>query len=198
MQLSRWHADLRIPTLARSSASESSALTKPELQTLQQGFCGITHVSTSDSGEVCTWHRLVDLQPPESTPDAGWMVFHNTELLEETGIHGVYREIWQRLPDSTVRMIALTELAQRTEQAGVRWLIAGSYAMRVRPAQAPNHLLEISYGRLDLGYWHLQRSSLPELEGQRIAFSLQRDNEHTAVLQLEKSVSRCAIEEWRE
>ncbi len=171
MQLSQWHADLRIPAHARSSLSESSNLTTAEIRAVQQGFCGITHISHSDAGEMCTWHRLVDLQPPEPTADAGWMVFHNSERVEETGVHGVYREIWQRLPDSTGRMIVLNEPSSRLGLASTRWLIAGSYVMRVQPAASAHQCLEISYGQLVAGYWQIQHSCLPELEGQRMAFS---------------------------
>lgn len=58
MQLGRWHADLRISTGARTAL---------------QGFSGITQVSKTTQGEVCTWHRVVDYLPPGPTPtQAPW------------------------------------------------------------------------------------------------------------------------------
>jgi hypothetical protein len=198
MQLSHWHADLRIPAEARSLLPHAKQLDQTQLRTVQQGFCGITRIDHSDAGEACTWHRLQDYQPPEPTPDAGWMVFRDMETVEETGIHGVYREIWQRLSDSTGRLIALAAPAQLAGQANARILIAGNYLMRVQPTGSSIQGLEISFGFLSAGQWHLQHSTWPELEGQLVAFSLKRESESLAVLQINKAQCRCEILEWSE
>jgi hypothetical protein len=64
MQLGRWHVDLRVP------ASGNAPL---------QGFSGVTEVSQRPEGEVCTWRRLVDYEPPRATVDI-------LELLAATGV----------------------------------------------------------------------------------------------------------------
>jgi hypothetical protein len=117
LQLGRWHADLRIPatisTAIRATGSgwPLSKCSNLQLSLLatQQGFAGLTQVTSGEPGEVCTWHRVVDYQPPRSTVDAGVMVFESPDCMIETGIHDVYREVWHRLPNSTERLIALAE-----------------------------------------------------------------------------------------
>jgi len=170
MQLRRWHADLRVPApvFASRPVKPVSECTLQELQLLteQQGFCGVTEVSTATEGEVCTWHRLVDYQPPRPTPDAGWMVFESADCVIETGVHGVYREVWHRLPGSTGRLIALEERAPAAGMPGARLLIAGKYLMRVQPHQATGPDFEISFGEIIADQWHIERSTFPAFEGQ--------------------------------
>lgn len=198
MQLSHWHADLRIPAKARATQAGASPLSDTELHAVQQGFCGITEVSQTEAGEVCTWHRLIDYQPPEPVPDAGQMVFSDSETIEEIGIHSTYREIWQRLPGSTSCAIAFNEPALPSSQISARWLIAGRYAMRVRQAAHVASPVEISFGQIDSGQLHVQHSTWPELESQRLTFSVNRENDTTAVLQIKDATLRCEILEWNE
>lgn len=185
LQLGRWHADLRIPVAARAGLGACTALPYSESQqrllVRQQGFCGVTQVDVDGPGEVCTWHRLLDYQPPGDSPDAGRMRFEAPDCVIETGVHGVYREIWQRLPHSTGRYIALAEPERADGQAGARLFMAGRYLMRVRPCP---HVwqpeFEISFGVLAAGQWRIQQSTRPELEGQSVDFSLRRLNMHQA------------------
>jgi hypothetical protein len=118
LQTEHWHADLRIPLAADDLA-------------LQQGFCGITTVEQQAGREVCTWQRRLDFQPPGLTPDAGYIEFDGTERLIETGVHGSYLEVWERLPGSA-GPVAMQEF---TDADGRRSLLlrAGAFAMRVRP-----------------------------------------------------------------
>ena len=92
LQTDRWHADLRVP--------EGVDPNTPEGRQQLQGFCGLTRITSGKGGQpdVCTWHRLWDIQPPRSTPDAGYMVFEAPDRLIETGVHGQYLEVWERLP----------------------------------------------------------------------------------------------------
>jgi hypothetical protein len=208
MQLGRWHADLRVPTSARVTHPDVlmpySAADSTLLKTVQQGFCGITQVTRSEAGEVCTWHRLVDYQPPALTPDAGWMVFENPETVIETGIHGIYREVWQRLPQSTGRMLALAEPARTDGQASARLLLAGDYAMRVRPAAHAAALsqadpsVEISFGLLQANQWHVQHSTWPALEGQHMGLSIQRTSGSEALVHMDNASALWEILEWSE
>lgn len=202
MQLERWHADLRIPTAARAdrSALPLAQCSPEQLAVLktQQGFCGVTQVTRSEAGEVCTWHRLVDYQPTGPNPDAGLMVFENPDCVIETGVHGVYREIWQRLPNSTGHLIALTEPERPDGQASARLFIAGQYLMRVRPRCQAGPDFEISFGTLESGRWHLQQSTLPGLEGKSLAFAVQRCGPLRAQVQGDLAAMDWDILEWED
>lgn len=179
MQLGRWHADLRVPTAARADMpawplAELNAL-QVKLLATQQGFCGTTEVSVDDVGRaLCTWHRQVDYQPPRATADTGEMVFKTPNCVVETGIHGVYREVWHRLPDSTGPLIALAAPDHPDGNPSVLLLMAGHYLMRVVPQNRTGPEFEISFGRLKGGFWTIEQSTLPELEGRKFAFGLKR------------------------
>lgn len=199
MQLGRWHADLRIPVAARSvRAALPLSKCSPEQLAAQQGFCGVTQVSQEAAGEVCTWHRLVDYQPPGPKPDAGLMVFESPDCVIETGVHGIYREVWQRLPHSTGRLIALAEPTRADGLAPARLFIAGQYLMRVRPRRPVGPDFEISFGMIKSGRWHIQHSTRPELEGQSLAFSAQRTGMTRAQLQGEMGAVDWDILEWED
>jgi hypothetical protein len=177
MQLGRWHADLRIPQGARCGPAACTTLPYSERQRAllvrQQGFCGVTRLEADAQGEVCTWHRVADYQPPGDSPDAARMIFETPDRLIETGVHGVYREIWQRLPQSGGRYIALAEPERADGQASARLFLAGRYLMRVRPVQpAWQPEFEISFGVLDAGQWRIEQSTRPELEGQCTTLSI--------------------------
>ena len=206
LQTPHWHADLRVPA------------TLPRDPTRHQGFAGSTEVETSGHGEVCHWHREVDLQPPGPNPDAGWMVFETTERAIETGVHGIYREVWERLPESIGASIALG----RTERGGVfqeRLLLAGHCLMRLRaraarwpalvagdtlaevcarhPAEAAALLdFEISFGHLVAGKWTIERSSMPALEGQRIGVVIDRDSTTEAQVRMDSDTGAWTIVDW--
>ena len=85
VQTSLWHGDLRIPESARQGRLPRalSALGAEQLGALagQQGFVGITQVEALPEGQICTWLRRVDYQPPGRKPDAGWMVFDHPDRI---------------------------------------------------------------------------------------------------------------------
>jgi hypothetical protein len=206
LQTAHWHADLRVPVAAREGAAS------PERLALQQGFCGVTTVTPDADGEVCQWHRGVDFQPPRRHPDAGRMRFDGPDRVVETGIHGQYLEVWERLPGATGRRMVLESMSG----TGTRLLIAGRYAMRVRPRTAAwpaatqagdalSNLLqrhpegaagwldfEISFGTLDSDVFHVERSTLPAMEGSTHEWRLQRRGDVEAMLQ----GARWRILEW--
>jgi len=231
LQTAHWHADLRVPATARPAAGrrlfdgESAARLAA-----QQGHFGRTTVeqlpaaAEPDPGaadadgepqapalplpavEVCTWHRQLDVQPPGAHTDAGSILFDNPDRLIETGLHGDYLEVWERLPDTVGRSLVLEMAAHAEGQAAIWWLLAGGYLMRVRPRAAAwpadtaagdtlasllqRHpdagadLLdfEISAGRLRGGLWTIERSTLPPFEGQVESFSVRRVSETQAVV----------------
>lgn len=193
LQTSLWHADLRIPAMAPGTDALHQLAS-------QQGFCGVTQVAHQASGEVCTWHRRLDFQPPRADVDAGLMVFDTPERVIETGVHAPYLEIWERLPDSTGRFIALAGLNEAGGDTQERFLVAGRYAMHVRPrslawpadTSAGQTLLEvmarhpgiaqalldfeISFGTLEGGDWTIDQSTLPALTGACMPFAMARVN----------------------
>ncbi len=143
LQTARWHADLRVPDAARSTEALQATPPHPALA-LQTGFFGRTEVFwPQPSGERCTWHRQLDVQPDRGRPDTGWMAFERDEgIVVETGLNGDFREEWERIPHSTGRSMVLAELvpsatgaASSIAACGMRWLLSGEYLMRVRPRQ---------------------------------------------------------------
>jgi hypothetical protein len=181
MQLGRWHADLRIPAGTRTAL---------------QGFSGITQVSRAAQGEVCTWHRVVDYLPPGPTPDAGTMVFESADCVVETGVHGVYRETWHRLPASSNGFVALAEPARADGLASTRFFQAGQYLMRVRPRSPTQKDFEISFGAMDSGSWHIQHSTLQHLEGQTLALSFSQLSDAQAWVQTGAEKAIWTVLEW--
>lgn len=183
MQLGLWHVDLRIP-VASSDA--------------KQGFSGVTRVTQRAEGEVCTWLRLVDYSPPRATLDEGTMVFKTPEQVIETGIHGVYHEVWDRLPGSTGRQIALAQTAGDDLADNTRLFMSGDFVMRVRPCAPIGPDFEISFGRLENGMWQVEQSTLPTLVGQHIALSYAQTTPQQATVQIDGIGGAWDILEWFE
>jgi hypothetical protein len=224
LQTSVWHADLRIPVMARPVAAQPPGAQPGQPLALrlagQQGFCGITEVRQQAEGEVCTWHRRSDFQPARDGADAGWMVFDTPHRLTETGVHAPYLEVWERLPDSVGRCIVLAGLDSSGRDSQERVLVAGRYLMRVRPrrlawpgdlqaGQALAEVLarhpalagelldfEISFGSLDAGRWTIEHSTLPELEGRSLPCRLQHESELQARIEGDFSTLSWQIIEW--
>jgi hypothetical protein len=234
LQTARWHADLRIPaerahafppcsrhaTERTAVAAAAAAWTPAQHRALaqQHGFFGRTEVQSQDHGGVprerCTWHRHLDLQPPAATPDAGWMEFTSADQLIETGVHGRYREVWERLPESIGSCTVLSN------DAGAVWLRSGAVLMQVRPRHIgwpadttpadslatvvwrhPQHAaalldFEISYGTLRAGVWSVHQSTLPAREGSTEAWQARRIDAALAVVTAHDGSSRWRVREW--
>ena len=213
LQTSLWHADLRIPAMAPGTDAQTQLAS-------QQGFCGVTQVDRQADGEVCTWHRRLDFQPPRADVDAGFMVFEAPERVIETGVHAPYLEIWERLPDSTGRFIALAGQDEADGDTQERFLVAGRYAMHVRPRRlawpqsmpAGQTLLdvmarhpglaqdlldfEISFGTLEGSFWKIERSTLPALNGVCTPFAVARVNGTCAKICSPALGQRWQVLEW--
>jgi hypothetical protein len=192
LQTGLWHGDLRVPADADRRTAQGLAL--------QQGFAGTTRISRPDPAqpEVCTWQRVIDVQPPRSTPDEGHMVFETPDRVIETGIHGTYLEVWERLPGSLGRRIALAGMDADGRPTAERLLVAGDWLMYLHPRRAdwpagtaPDQTLsevlqrhpdaadalldfQISFGRIEHGVWTVERATRPGLEGQALPCALQR------------------------
>lgn len=181
MQLGRWHVDLRIPVAASDA---------------KQGFSGVTRVTQRAEGEVCTWLRLVDYSPPRATVDEGTMVFKTPEQVIETGIHGVYHEVWDRLSGSTGRQIALAQTAGAYGDSNTCLFVSGDFVMRVRPCQPIGPEFEISFGKLASGIWEVEQSTVAALVGQRVALTLEQSSAKVATVQMDGIRSEWNILEW--
>lgn len=181
MQLGQWHVDVRIP--------ESG--TDP-----QQGFSGITVVTQREGGEVCTWQRQVDYSPPRATVDEGFMVFETSERVIETGIHGVYHEVWERLSGSTGQRIALAEPGRDYASGGTRIFVAGTFLMRVQPCAPIGPAFEISFGRWDGAVWTVEQSTIAALVGQALPLVLTQTSDALASVQGSGAAAVWDILEW--
>src|SRR5450830_1178715 len=126
LQTGLWHADLRVP-------SPAPAANAPLGLARQQGFCGVTEVTPTPQGEVCTWQRRLDFQPPRAEVDAGLMMFEAPDLVIETGLHASYLEVWERLPDSTGRFVTLARIDAAGHDPPARFPVGGPYPMPVPP-----------------------------------------------------------------
>ncbi len=136
LQTERWHADVRIP----AGVDPASQAGRAQLQ----GFCGITQVTAGAPGQpdVCTWHRLWDVQPPAARPDAGYLVFEGPDRLIETGVHSPYLEVWERVPGTghgpfSVALAPPLGLGLCGGDARPSRFTAGRASMTVRPRSAP-------------------------------------------------------------
>ncbi len=214
LQTGLWHGDLRVPVDADRTTSAGRAQ--------QQGFAGITAITRPDAAqpEVCTWQRTIDFQPPRSTPDAGHMVFETSERVIETGIHGTYLEVWERLPGSVGQRIALAALDATGEPTAERLLVSGHYLVHLRPRTArwpadtaaddtlaevvqrhPDEaeaLLDfaIALGTWSDGLWTVKRATLPALDGRTFACTLQRVSHADAVVKCHDLPPNWRVLEW--
>ena len=198
MQTGRWHADLRIGA-GRPDFSGVNSLDDCDAEQLawlasQQGFAGITEVTVTSGQDICAWHRLIDVQPPGLTADAGFMEFTPDGLIE-TGVHGPYVEHWIALPESQgeaaiyrcggdqdrlqLLLVAGTCVMRVCDRCSV-WpaeLPAGTTLAQLLPAlplaQQRSLLdIEISFGNRSGGGWQVRHSTLPWLEGQQVSFAV--------------------------
>ena len=196
MQTAQYHIDIRIPA-NRPQLPQVERLedyTNESLLQLatQQGFAGITQVTsaTSNSSDLCQWHREIDYQPKTNARDIGKMVFTDANTVIETGIDEAYLEVWRRLENSQKQC-----LFKFTTGKNHKGLEMHAYLMRVgnwvafaRPRQAElpkstslsdaiishnpqreqllNWLdMEISFGEmLDDKHWIIKHSTLPYKE----------------------------------
>lgn len=214
LQTGLWHGDLRVPADADRAT--------PAGRAQQQGFAGTTAITRPDPAlpEVCTWQRTIDLQPPRSTPDAGHMVFETPDRVIETGIHGSYLEVWERLPGSVGQRIALAALDADGMPTAERLLASGRYLMHLRPRNTPwpnptapdatlaqvvqahpadaDALLDfdIRFGTWCDGAWTVERATRPALEGGSRPCALDRVSDTEAGVDGEGLPPRWRVLEW--
>lgn len=190
MQLGQWHVDLRVPAEAEADAATASL----------QGFSGITRITAVETAsgvqEMCTWQRLVDFQPPTPSVDEGWMVFETPERVLETGIHATYFEVWERLPGSTGRRIALTEPARSDGLPATRLFVSGHFLMRVRPAAPLSRAFEISFGTWRDGLLAIEASTVSELTSSQAPLQIRPIGKGQAEVEMDGVTATWDVLEW--
>lgn len=182
--------DLRIPAdrPARSPAASFAELSDDELAALatQNGFAGVTTVD----GANATWHHEIDYQPAGGAADIGRIEPAGDGKMFEHGPGGSYVESWSALePDAGPYFAARLARGGRVDQllavAGGHFVYARARrdplppADSIRDAIARTHATremiiayldcEISYGTVR--DWQIESSTLPWLQGQRLAFA---------------------------
>jgi hypothetical protein len=185
--------DLRIPgdRPDLSPAASLSDLTDEQLAALahQNGFAGVTTID----GANATWHHEIDFQPTGGGTDIGRIEPAGDGRMFEHALDDSYIESWSALTPATGRSGGF--FAARVERAGrVDQLlaIAGDHFLyaRARPAPLPpgdsladliaqHHPTRdtlIAYLDCEISYgttrgWQIERSTLPWLQGRRLAFA---------------------------
>ncbi len=193
MQTAQHHIDIRIPANRPQlpKVEKLEDYTDEELQQLatQQGFAGTTQVisATSNSSDLCQWHREIDYQPKTNARDIGKMVFTDANTVIETGIDDAYLEVWRRLENS--QQPCTFKIITGKNRQGLETLAylmrAGNFVAYARPRhfalskktslsdaiishnpqreQLLDWLdMEISFGEmLDDKHWKIKHSTLP-------------------------------------
>lgn len=225
LQTSLWHADLRVPEEAMVARVPAplSALGPEQLAALthQGAFAGCTRVDAHPQGELCSWLRRIDYQPPARMPDAAWVVFDTPDRIVRIDQHTDVTETWERLPDSVGAFRVLSGVDDQGQPNGRLLLQAGVHLCLVRDRRRPwprglhpglnlvdvllaqpEHALdwldlELSFGRLSGQNWCIERSTLPEREGLVLACAMQRwRTSAEADVTLAGDTTRWQVLEW--
>jgi hypothetical protein len=192
LQTRSLYADIRIPRDRPGALGRKnfSAFDDAELCGLarQQGFAGTIALA----GDRCTWHRHIDLQPAQPTPDEGRLRLQG-DVLVEAGVHTSYIEHWRREDDGGDCLAAfrLTDDSAAPGRTGVLVLV-GDHFLEVQSRREPlppatslanlvgqalssgrrdraERLLDmrICQGRIDRDRqrWTIEHATLPWLEG---------------------------------
>lgn len=182
LQTASWHADVRLPAERPSSAGVARVADCDRSQLIwlasQTAFAGITQVD----GELCTWHRLIDVSP-SLEKDVGVMFWVGPNQLLERHPEDTYLEDWAAVDDT-----AQTEERVVLGADGLPvWLQRGDHAVRIVPRAVsvgralrvpPEQLsrealiaradLEISYAQAVDDGWVVRLSNQPWHHGQHI------------------------------
>jgi len=220
----QWFVDIRLPphALARR-ALPLHQLRMAELSALvdQQAHAGVVRFEHLAEGPLCTWLRRIDYQPPGLSPDAGWLMAQSPDDLLEIGVHADDTEVWQRLPDSGGRHIALAGFHDDGLDNGRRLLVAGRFIALVRARSKhwprgmmagatlrevllhqPEHALDwldcsVAFGHIEPGHCVIEHSTLPQEDGERRSLRIERLDAHSAYVQLGQDACEWRILEWQ-
>lgn len=184
--------DIRIPESRPdvSNVISFEELDDTELEELakQEGFAGYVEIE----GDIVTWQREIDFQPPTGIPDTGRCTL-DKQVMIESGIHLDYSEKWQRIDDGNGQFLAMRIDGDEGGLGNQILVVAGDHFLYARgrkhslePAKSLNHLFqlknlkreqivryidcEFSYGFIRNGKkpWEIYLSTLPFKEGQTL------------------------------
>lgn len=168
-------ADVRIPKPGRRS---------PPVQ----GFAGWLAVD----GQVCTWHRPIDLDPPPRRPDIGAMFRVGTRMIE-CGVRAPYLEDWRLLDDGDGCFLALARGGRGMDELLV------TAADHFMAATRKRGRCELSYGRIDrkAQAWRIELSTSPGRRGQQMFEDDRWQLDRERGLMLQHVQGRGAPRRWR-
>jgi hypothetical protein len=192
------YGDVRIPPdrTIPANANSINDLTDQELRSLlrQKGFTG----SVSVKGQVATWTRDIDFQPPTGAGDLGKVEQLRPGLVREHALDESYVESWWRLSSGDGRFLAIRITRKDGKSEGVDrvFSLAGDHFVfaRNRPKALPaaeslealvekSHATrseiiqmldcELSFGLVRGGRvpWEIILSTLPWKQGKRLEFA---------------------------
>lgn len=126
LQAGELYVDLRLP------ASTSTPGVRCLREIDRAGACALAQVEgfagrLRADGPWAQWERLVDLQPPSTTPDEGRLVAENGHVVE-TGRHAGYIEHWHRAPGPTGPVAGLLLRETSTRAIGVLVRVGRNFA----------------------------------------------------------------------
>ncbi|WP_439816028.1 hypothetical protein [Zavarzinia sp. CC-PAN008] len=180
-------ADIRVPPESPALGGGGLAsLDRADLAVLAgfRGFAGRSGVE----GDICTWHRPIDWQPDNGTPDIGRLSWQGADLIEDGTLRD-YREVWVRetAPGDGLLSLDLVDPVDGRRGVLVRAADHFIYARGRRAALPPAEDLaallaatadleaarslfdaEIAWGRIADG-WRILRSTHPWREGALLA-----------------------------
>jgi len=173
------------------TGAAAAAAMPPFVVTVAMAYQGVwarTLLETPGGRDTSTWVRWVQTarchgafgRSGESAaacaegPLAPHNVFQTPERIVQTGVHDRHLAVWERLPASLGRRVALArrDALGRPTREQVLW--CGDYLMHIAPQDgAPD---AVGFGPFDAarGVWTIERASQPERDGSEQPLQLQR------------------------
>ncbi len=152
-----------------------------------QGVWARTLLETPAGRDTTSWVRWVQTgqwhgglsEPdkplgPRGGPGAEHSVFQTPDRIVQTALRERQLAVWERLPASLGRRIALARRDAQDRPTQERLLVCGEYLMHLRPVADGAPVL--SFGRLDGRgtHWRVERTNHAPAEGRDLAWRLQR------------------------
>lgn len=152
-----------------------------------QGVWARTLLETPAGRDTTSWVRWVQtghwhggLSEPDETlgprsgPGAEHSVFQTPDRIVQTALRERQLAVWERLPASGGRRIALARRDAQGQPTQERLLVCGEYLLHLRPVADGAPVL--SFGRLDEGgtHWRIERASHAPADARDLAWRLQR------------------------
>lgn len=204
----RWFAHWRLPACVDDVRPlPLHQLTSDELACLAQqvAHVGVMQIDAYPEGELCSWLRRADYQPPGVLLESGWLMFEAQDRLVEVHVHDDDSSVWSvdTLCGADVAF-CLAGLDANGLEDGRLLIGAGAYLAYHRPRRVrwprgmqPGFSLvdvllhrpdeahvwldhELSLARRTAGRFEVVRSTLPEQRGRVEMFSALRQQPELA------------------